>query len=94
MKKIVKLTRGEKFIYLFGFVSLTLTIVLKIFAGAQVGNLNLSVEKYNYEISMQQKENESLVMQVNELTAFDNVKDIVDNMGLSYNNENIIVINR
>lgn len=94
MKKIVKLTRGERFIYLFGFISLTFTVVLKIFAGAQVGNLNLNVEKYNYEITVQTKQNESLVMQVNELTAFDNVKDIVDNMGLSYNNENIIVINR
>lgn len=94
MKKTVKLTKGERLIYLLGFFSLVLTVVLKIFAGAQVGNLNITVEKYNYEITQQEKKNESLEMQINELTAFDKVKDIVDNMGLSYNNENIIVINR
>ena len=31
-------------------------------------------------------------MKINELTSFDKVKDIVKDMGLAYNNENIIVI--
>lgn len=94
MKKRIRLTKGEKLIYTCGMIAFVCTIILKIFAGAQVGNLNISVSKYNYEITNQEKKIESLVMQVNELTAFDNVKQIVDNMGLSYNNENIIVINR
>lgn len=29
-------------------------------------------------------------MQVNELTSFDKIRDVVTNIGLDYNNENII----
>ena len=32
-------------------------------------------------------------MQVNELTSFDYVNNIVKDMGLAYNNDNIIIIN-
>ena len=31
-------------------------------------------------------------MKVSELTAFDKIKDVVKDMGLAYNNDNIIVI--
>ena len=31
-------------------------------------------------------------MKISELTAFDNEKDVVNEMGLSYNYENIIII--
>ena len=31
-------------------------------------------------------------MKVNELTSFDKIKDIVSDMGLAYNNDNIVVV--
>jgi len=68
-------------------------LVLKVFCGAGISNLSMSVEKMNYDINEQEKKNESLTMKVNELTSFDKVKDVVTDMGLAYNNENIIVIN-
>lgn len=93
-RRKMKLSKGEKLLYFSGFMGFILTLVLKIFCGASVGNLNISVEKLRYEIIDQEKKNESLVMKINELTAFDTVKDVVDDMGLAYYNENIIVINR
>ena len=54
----------------------------------------MSVEKLKYEISVQEKKNESLGMQFNELTSYDKIKDILKEMGLSYNNENIIIVNK
>ena len=57
-----------------------------------MGHLSMSVEQLNYDITNQQKTNESLTMQVNELTSFDKVKDVAVDMGLAYNNENIIVV--
>ena len=45
-----------------------------------------------YDIQKQEKTNESLTMQVNELTSFDKIKDVVEEMGLAYNNENILVV--
>ena len=53
----------------------------------------MSVEKIRYNINTQEKTNESLTMKINELTSFDNVKNLVKDMGLAYNNENVIIVN-
>ena len=87
-----KITKGERLLYVGGFTAFILAIMLQIFCGASIGNLKMSVEKLNYEISNQNKTNESLTMKVNELTAFDKVKDVVKDIGLAYNNDNIIII--
>lgn len=91
-KKVVRLTKGEKLLYSCAIVSLSLTFLIKIFCGAGVGHLNMSVEKIQYNINTQEKTNESLTMKINELTSFDNVKSLVKDMGLAYNNENVIII--
>lgn len=88
----MRFTKGEKILYKGAIVCFSLTILLKIFCGAGTQNLSMTVEKVRYEINNQEKKNESLTMQVNELTAFDKIKDIVKDMGLAYNNDNIIVI--
>ena len=91
-KKGLKITKGEKMLYTMAFFAFLGTLLIKVFCGAGVGHLNMNVEVLKYNIDIQEKKNESLVMQVNELTAFDKVKDIVAAMGLGYNNENIIVV--
>ena len=52
----------------------------------------MSIEEVKYNIDDQKKKNESLTMKVNELTSFENVKGVVKEMGLAYNNDNIIVV--
>ena len=54
----------------------------------------MGVEKLKYQITVQEKKNESLEMQFNELTSYDKIKDVLKDMGLSYNNENIIIVNK
>ena len=81
-------------LYVTAFLSLALIVVLKVFCGASISHLNMSIEKMNYQISEQEKKNESLTMKVNELTSFDKVREVASSMGLEYNNENIIVVNR
>ena len=93
-KKRLKITKGEKLLYGVAFLAFIGTLLIQVFCGASVGHLNMNVEVLKYNIETQEKKNESLVMQVNELTAFDKVKDIVADMGLGYNNENIIVVSR
>ena len=88
-----KLTKGEKLIYSLAVFCFCFSIVLKIFCVAGVNNISMKVEKIRYEISIQENKNESLTMKVNELTSFDKVKDVVQDMGLAYNNDNIIIIN-
>ena len=67
---------------------------LKIFCGASIGEMKMSIEEKRYNIEQQEKTNESLTMQVNELTSFENVQKVVKEMGLAYNNNNIIVIDK
>jgi len=94
MRKRKKLSKGERILYFMGFLSVVLVLVVKIFIGAGIGHYSISVEILNKRIANQEKKNESLVMQVDELTAFDNVKKVIDEMGLTYHNENIIIIDR
>ncbi len=86
------LTKGEKLLYFSGVLCFTLAIVIKIFFGASIGNYKMSNEKIRYEIATEEKTVESLTMQVNELTSFDNVSKVVKELGLAYNNDNIVVI--
>ncbi len=89
-----RITKGEKLLYMGGVVSLVAVLVLKVFCGANVGNLSMNVEKLKYNIDSQNKKNESLTMKVNELTSFSKVNDVVKDMGLAYNNENIVTIEK
>ena len=52
----------------------------------------MEVEKLRSSINQQEKTNESLTMKVSELTSFEKIKDVVSDMGLAYNNDNIVVI--
>lgn len=92
-RRLKKITKGEVCLYLLMISCFISTFVVKIFCGASISNLSMSVEKVRYEIDSQDKKNESLVMKVNELTSFDKVKEVVNDMGLAYNNDNVIVIN-
>ena len=87
------LTRGEKILYTGAVLCICFTFVLKIFCGAGIGHLSMSVEQLKYDIDVQEKTNESLNMKVSELTSFDKIKEVVEEMGLAYNNDNVVVIN-
>ena len=91
-KSIMRLTKGEKLLYTTGALCIVLTIVLKVFSSASISNLKMSMEEITYKINNQEKKNQSLVMQVNELTSYENLSNVLKDMGLAYNNENIIVV--
>ena len=90
----MQFTKGEKLLYCFTAFSIVAIFLIKIFCGAGVSNLKMSIEKTEYKINNQKKTNESLTMKVNELTSFDNIKEVIEDLGLAYNNENIIIIDK
>ena len=89
-----KITKGERLLYFYATVAFFLMLGLKIFCGASIGEMKMKNKKKRYNIEQQEKTNESLTMQVNELTSFENVQKVVKEMGLAYNNNNIIVIDK
>ena len=89
-----EISNFEKLLYSCAVLALCSTFLLKIFCSASIGNLNIMVERLKSDVSIQTKKNESLTMQVNELTSYENMDSILKDMGLAYNNENIIIINK
>ena len=88
----IKLKRIEKLLYSCAVIALVLTVVSEVFLSAKLGNIKMEIEKNKYEISLQDKKNESLTMKVNELTSFDNIRTVVKDMGFAYNRNNVINI--
>ena len=93
-KARIRITKGEKLLICSSMFLLLIMVLVQVFCGSFEGNLNMSVEKLKYQITVQDKKNESLEMQFNELTSYDKIKDVLKDMGLSYNNENIIIVNK
>lgn len=93
MKKItLEITKQEKrLIILCGMLIMSI-LTLDVFCNVQMGSLNMSVEKLRGDIQTEEKKIETLSMKVSELTSFDNVKNIVKDMGLAYNNNSIVNI--
>lgn len=91
-KKKSRFTKGERLLIFYGIVAFVFMFGFKIFCEASVSELKMSIEKVKYNIDVQEKKNESLTMKVNELTSFENVNSVVKEMGLAYNNDNIIVV--
>ena len=90
--KKIKFLKGEKIfvflIILFG----TLAPVVTVSSKSVLSRSNIELERVKKKVEKQENINESLEMQVNELASLSNIQDIAEFYGLSYNNDNIIVI--
>lgn len=88
----IKLFRGEKMLVVFLFLLLLSAPVLIVFSKAALSKTNIEVEQLKNKIANQTSINESLYMKINELASLDNIQDIANEKGLSYNNDNIKTI--
>lgn len=97
MKKVktkrLKFLKGEKFMYLLLALLVLAIPICNVLTQALLSKTNIEVAKLNSKIEAQEKTNESLNMQINELASLENIKALADDMGLSYNNNNIKNIN-
>ena len=88
----IKLKKGEKMILLIIGIFALLTPVSIVYSYASLSSSNIEVEKLKKEIEKQENVNAGMQMQVDELASLSNIQDIAKTYGLSYNNDNIIVI--
>lgn len=88
----VKFLKGERFFMILIVISFVTLPLLIVFSKAVLSKSNIEVEKIAAKIKTQEGVNESLEMQKNELASLSNIQDIAEDYGLSYNNDNIIVI--
>ena len=88
------LTRGEKMLYTLAILSLIGTFGVKVFIGATTSNMKMELEELTVKLDKQKNKNDSLAMQVNELTSYENLNTVLQDMGLAYNDENIIILDK
>lgn len=93
MKKMKrKMTKFERLLYTVTCLLVALTPILVVFSQATLSKVNYDVEEMKVKIDEQQKKNESLTMEINELASLDKIQEIAKEKGLSYNSSNIKTI--
>ena len=84
-----KKNRMQGFIYK-SFISLSIILVISIvFSQISLCKINLEVEKLKIKVGEQENVNQSLNMKINEMASLENINEVSNTQGLSYNNENI-----
>ena len=91
-KKGIKFKKGEKLIIAVLSLLALMTPVMVVYTSATLSSSNIEVEKMKKKIEKQENVNSSLSMQVDELASLSAIQDVAKSNGLSYNNDNIIVI--
>ena len=87
-----RLTKGDKVMLFLIAVFAFIATVITVYTSATLSSSNIEVEKLKKEIEKQENVNAGLSMQVDELASLSNIQDIAKAYGLSYNNDNIIII--
>ncbi len=90
--KKVKSLKVEKVIYFLILLVAVLIPIANVFSKALLSQTNIEVEKLETKIHKQSGINDSLSMQINELASLDKIQAVANNLGLSYNNDNIKLI--
>lgn len=88
-KRRVKFLKGEKLMYLILAIMVLSIPVVKVCTQAILSESNIKVERMKKEITKQQRYNESISMKISELASLENIESIANELGLSYNNNNI-----
>ena len=84
--------KGEKFVMIAIFALIAITPLLNVFTQTKLSESNIEVEKLKRNIEYQSSINESINMKINELASLDKIRELASNEGLSYNNDNIVVV--
>ncbi len=90
----IKFGKGEKLLLVLLAITPLLIGIVIVYSTANLSSSNIEVEKLKEKIEIQENLNESLAMQVDELASLSNIQDVAKENGLSYNNDNITVVNR
>lgn len=91
-KKKKGLTKVERFIFKSGIFMMVTLLTLIVFTSATVSKMNIELQKMNEKVETQENTNESLAMKINEMASLENIQAISKNLGLTYNNENILTL--
>ena len=92
--KRIKFLKSEKIMF---FLSIIIVGIIMpaffVYTKATLSKTNINLEQIKTKIANQEDNNQALNMQIDELASLDNIQNIANSIGLSYNNSNIKTIN-
>ena len=91
-KKKKRLTKLERFICKSSIFMMVVLLIGIVFTSATLSKMNIELQRMNEKVEVQENTNESLAMKINEMASLENIQIISRNLGLSYNNENILTV--
>lgn len=91
-KKKEFFSKFERFMYKLCIFVIILLILGIVCGQTTLAKINLEVQKLNKKVTQQENVNESLDMKIDEMTSLDNIKEVSEEYGLSYNSDNIKTI--
>ena len=94
MKKKNKkgIANSEKRFYKMFVLTTIILIIGIVYSRAALSKINLEVQNLSTTIKEETEDNQSLVMKINEMVSLENIKELSDELGLTYNNDNIVSV--
>lgn len=92
--KKLRVLKGEKIMWLAIIIMLLIIPITSVYTKATLSESNIKVEKIRTNIDNQKNINESLNMKISELASLDKIQEVANDLGISYNNDNIKVVSR
>ena len=91
-KKKTPQNRKEKIMFAILLAVLLAIPIMNVYTKAILSESNIRLEQVKNDIKRQEKENESLKTEISELASLDKIRDVANEEGLSYQNNNIKVV--
>ena len=91
-KKKKGIANSEKRFYKMFILTTIVLIIGIVYSRATLSKINLEVQNLSTTIKEETEDNQSLVMKINEMVSLENIKELSDELGLTYNNDNIVSV--
>ena len=88
-KRTNKKNRREKVLYKFFVITSIFLVGGIIYSRAALGKINLEIQELSDIIKEENDDNQSLAMKINEMVSLDKIRQVSNEQGLTYNNNNI-----
>ena len=88
-RKKKRISNFEKNLYKSFTLIIIVLVVGIIYSRATLGKINLEVQELSDTIKEEIEDNQSLVMKINEMVSLDKIQQVSNQLGLTYNNDNI-----
>ena len=91
-KKNNEISFIEKLFWVINILLLFSIPIFSVYVKARLSETNIAYESIKKDIEEQEKTNEGLKMEINELASLDKIQEVAGQNGLSYNNDNVKVV--